>query len=593
MAGEALDAVLRQYGPPPLVEALRSLSQLAEALDRAAGDGIHHGALHPRDILIAEGGDAHVVDIGVAQMLARCGLRVPVRRPYSAPERVEGEAWNGAADIFSLGAIAFELITGKRVAGPGRPSVSAAALTHVAAEDIAEALARALAADPAARYPSAADLVDALAPSLGARRTPVPPPRKRTRPEARNTATPLPLDAPVESRRAVPVDVPRVDELPETAASPAETLNEFPMLAPLPSDLTLREEEPPRFGDLDDSPAAIAADTIAAGEVRRDIGADLHGGHDLHALHAARDLRTGHHDPASELHAVHDVLDRGDAPDARPEAPFGSVLTAPPAVAAERRPLFLLIIALLVGISGGFGWGYWTAWRSQSRQASVAPPETPAAATEAAGSAEETSVRVDEPEVIGERGLPSPARSTPPAPAAPTPAAGARRAVPPPAAPRPSALPPGRLVVRSSPSGARVLVDGRVRGRTPLVLRDMPLRVLRITVDRQGFEPDERRVALSAAQPNVTVDATLQKRGPLPAQASTGMLVVDSRPPGARVILDGQDVGATPLSLPEVTPGTHRIRLELPGFNPWVTTAQITAGARTRVAASLERGTSQ
>ena len=161
VAGEALDAALRQFGPPPSAETLTTLRRVGDALDRAAGEGIHHGTLHPRDILIAEGGDARVIDLGVAQALMRSGLRVPVRRPYSAPERVADQPWGGPADIYSLGAIAYELITGRRVSGPGRPDVQAPGLSPAVADQLSEVLGRALADDPADRYPSAGDLVDA------------------------------------------------------------------------------------------------------------------------------------------------------------------------------------------------------------------------------------------------------------------------------------------------------------------------------------------------------------------------------------------------------------------------------------------------
>jgi len=87
----------------------------------------------------------------------------------------------------------------------------------------------------------------------------------------------------------------------------------------------------------------------------------------------------------------------------------------------------------------------------------------------------------------------------------------------------------------------------------------------------------------------VTVDAQLSPVAPAVA-ATTGALVIDSRPIGATVFVDGQAIGVTPLSLPALEPGTRRIRLQLEGFNPWVTTAQVQAGTRTRVAASLERG---
>ena len=47
-------------------------------------------------------------------------MRAPVRRPYSPPERIAGTPWNATADVFSLAAITFELLTGRRPAGLGK-----------------------------------------------------------------------------------------------------------------------------------------------------------------------------------------------------------------------------------------------------------------------------------------------------------------------------------------------------------------------------------------------------------------------------------------------------------------------------------------
>jgi PEGA domain/Protein kinase domain len=543
VAGEALDAALRQFGPPPPAEALTTLRRIADALDRAAGDNIHHGMLHPRDIRIAEGGDARVIDLGVAQALARCGLRVPVRRPYSAPERVVGEKWGGAADIFSLGAVAYELLTGRRLAGSGRPEIQAPGLSGPSADRVADVLARALDQDPAARYPSAADLVDALAPVLPNGR----PGRKRAKPvseaepldETPTTARPGP-DAFAEPL------VPAAAELPEIEIERVTPAIVEPGAA---HDLEVDLDLPaPRFAALEDEPAdaAIAVDRPAPPHVE---------------------------EPPATVES--------------PVSPWPTISLGQPPVVSERRPLLPLIMALVVGTAGGFGWGYWTAHRTLTRSGAAAVA-APAPATESAGA----PVRVEEPEVIGERGLPSPA-ATPqraPAPPPPAPAAPPRAAERPAAERKPAPLPSGRLVVRSTPAGARVLVDGRSRGRTPLVLRDLPLRVVRVTLERDGFKPDERRVGLTAAQPTVTIEAKLAAIAPPAPVATTGTLAIDSRPTGATVFLDGRQVGTTPLSLPDVTPGTHRIRLELAGFNPWVTTADVQAGARARVAASLERG---
>ena len=91
----------------------------------------------------------------------------------------------------------------------------------------------------------------------------------------------------------------------------------------------------------------------------------------------------------------------------------------------------------------------------------------------------------------------------------------------------------------------------------------------------------------------MTVDAKLTPLAPPAPVATTGSLVIESRPAGARVFLDGRDLGTTPISLPDVAPGPHRVRIEMAGFSPWVTMAEVKAGVRSRVAASLEQGQAQ
>lgn len=79
---------------------------------------------------------------------------------------------------------------------------------------------------------------------------------------------------------------------------------------------------------------------------------------------------------------------------------------------------------------------------------------------------------------------------------------------------------------------------------------------------------------------------------PAPAEraaAGPGSLQVVSRPAGAQVVVDGRAVGTTPLLLPTVPSGRHDVRIELPGFRRWATSVEVSAGARTRVAASLEQ----
>jgi hypothetical protein len=67
-------------------------------------------------------------------------------------------------------------------------------------------------------------------------------------------------------------------------------------------------------------------------------------------------------------------------------------------------------------------------------------------------------------------------------------------------------------------------------------------------------------------------------------------IIVLSRPSGASVTIDGRRVGATPVVMPAVAAGTHVVRIQRPGYRPWVTRVRVAEGARARVAASLVGG---
>src|SRR5699024_7981780 len=87
-------------------------------------------------------------------------VRAPVRRPYAAPERVAGHSWGVAADIFSLAAITFELLTGRRPAGMGPEIGTLADMEHASA--LHAILARAMDEQPSRRFGSALSFAGAL-----------------------------------------------------------------------------------------------------------------------------------------------------------------------------------------------------------------------------------------------------------------------------------------------------------------------------------------------------------------------------------------------------------------------------------------------
>src|SRR3982750_2029843 len=159
VAAESLDVAMRHYAPATVDKALPFITQLAGAIDFARAAGVGHGGLHPRDIFVTPD-EARATGFGVVEAMERIGIRAPIRRPYSAPERIAATPWSTRADVFSLAAIAFELLTGRRPAGTGAQIGQLADGPHAAA--VHAVLARAMDENPERRFPTALSFASAL-----------------------------------------------------------------------------------------------------------------------------------------------------------------------------------------------------------------------------------------------------------------------------------------------------------------------------------------------------------------------------------------------------------------------------------------------
>jgi serine/threonine-protein kinase len=103
-------------GPLPLLEVVKIMTRVAQALDRAHSMGIIHRDLKPGNILFDQYGDAFLADFGIAKMAeataALTGSGIIGTPAYMSPEQVRGEKVNGRSDIYTLGVILFEMLTG-------------------------------------------------------------------------------------------------------------------------------------------------------------------------------------------------------------------------------------------------------------------------------------------------------------------------------------------------------------------------------------------------------------------------------------------------------------------------------------------------
>lgn len=115
LAGGSLRALIRPNQQVPLKELVRPISQIAQALDHAHQQGIIHRDLKPGNVLLDTNQNAYLSDFGIARVINSdlTGSSIIGTPTYMSPEQAAGESLDARADIYSLGIVVFELITGR------------------------------------------------------------------------------------------------------------------------------------------------------------------------------------------------------------------------------------------------------------------------------------------------------------------------------------------------------------------------------------------------------------------------------------------------------------------------------------------------
>ncbi|HET9982602.1 MAG TPA: protein kinase [Longimicrobiales bacterium] len=482
--GTALSAVLASRRRLPPAEAVEIAAQVAAGLNAAHELSIIHRDLKPDNILLSYGRDGRavvkVVDFGIAkaiqepgQNLTQTGMVVGTLE-YMSPEQLIGEALDGRSDVYSLGCVLYEMLTGERTFSS--PSGAAAALTRRLTEppprprdrvaEVPEALdeivARALGRAPADRFGTAVELRDALLAAVAPAAAPVVTPGAMaaaaapvaTPPASTAAAAPPPVTgtpaAPPQSAptpaAATPTAQPVLPTPPASAAGPP-----YPLATPTPAGMLATTVG----GTL----TPLPSDTLAAGA-------------------------------PSGPHA---------APEPAPPAPAATPGPAP--VGGRGRRLALAAVVLAAIGAGAF------IIRARRAPAVPRPPAASAvqgvAPAEAASTVEPTSAAASPAPAPGDEAAAASGPTTP--------------AVEPAASP-PPATPPARAELRVTgalPAGAVVMLDGtEVAGRT------LSLEPGRHTVsvgasgyevvtwrgtlragEKRSWRPELRRVAEAAAPP--------------------------------------------------------------------------------------------
>ncbi|HEX2884227.1 MAG TPA: protein kinase [Candidatus Limnocylindria bacterium] len=170
-------ALLRREGRLQPLAAARIAAETADALEAAHRAGLVHRDVKPGNILIGPEGRALVADFGIARATGEDTLTRPGAAlgsvEYFSPEQARGERAGPASDVYALGVVLYELLTGRRPFVGDSPYATATARLDVPPPDprkilpeipdgLAEVVRRAMAQEPADRYGSAGEMRDAV-----------------------------------------------------------------------------------------------------------------------------------------------------------------------------------------------------------------------------------------------------------------------------------------------------------------------------------------------------------------------------------------------------------------------------------------------
>lgn len=588
-----------EKGPLSLREVLRIVRQVADALHYAHGQGIVHRDIKPSNILIDTVGRVKVADFGIAKMAGQSteltvAGSVMGSPQYLSPEQIRGEELDGRSDVFSLGVVLYELLSGNRpfsgetittlvyqILHKEAPPVSALRAVPPRVEEL---LKRMLAKDRDERMATAAEVAkelaaieaelsdETLAAPAGSdelertfalpRRTgtvspgtvvppPPPPPSLPTGPSTPPTATltqvpPLP-QIPPPPQMASPA-------MPAPAAAPAPGRKSVLPWLLLAAGLVLLVGLAAGWGIW-----SIWQSRVKAAEQTAEIGAETPMGTDLTDLSTETETEPS---PDEETPSPEPVAQR-DFQSAKPSPAQMDLPRDQPADLSRQEPA------------------------PQTRPTQVPPPAPP---------------------VREERPAPRPAEPRP-APSGPAPV---------PAEPEEEEAEPERPAVtedvdqtvrtgldvafRITPPDAYILVDGRVIGKASEWSGQKGARTFTfpgpgsylVKVRKPGMK--DHRIAVEASGAGVTTPVTVRLRSMAAAEVETSDLqtiqvreavAFRAEPADAVVSVDGQEMGSArqysggmgKRGWLALSPGRHRISVSAPGFRRQDYLVDVTGGA--------------
>jgi serine/threonine-protein kinase len=572
--GKSIAGMLSQHESFSIWDLLDVARQACQALDHAHARKVVHSSLEPAKVLVTWDGTVKILGFGISTMgasAARASGKVPEILRYMSPEQVRGEALDGRSNLFTLGAILYEMVTDRKAFGGdnaeqvrqeievGMP-VAPAQIHSKLQPGLSELIMKALAKSPDQRYQSGQDLVADLE-SCKENTQKAAAPRKMPKVTAREedgetpeTAEPVRI---VEKRASAAVAAaagsgsPRVESVSPSpvkmsaAVAPAETEKKR---APLP-------EEPKPVRSAGKRPSFSEVDSLPP----------------LKEIYVAPPPPAPEPAAEAEIEPVQTVFSGAPQEEKSKTPPSEMVKNAVAEIRKIPPRLFLYsvgaavcIILLVLGVVLSRIHSESAEENAPAAQTANANSETQAPATAEPGSAVQTTpvpmpaasqANETGPDVISVK----PKRTAKPKIA---------KVAPPPA---PVTI-PGQLSVSSTPEGAQVLVDGHHNPTwlTPFDLAGLGPGQHLVSVSKPGYSTENRTIDVASGSKSFLV----VQLAPVGATA-----LISSVPPGAEVFMDGRDTGrATPAQISVDKIGSHIFTLRKTGYLEETTTATLAAG---------------
>jgi len=611
--------------------------QACQGLDYANSKNLPHYTLEPAKIMVAWDGTVKVLSFGVSTMsawAAQAAGAPPEVLYYMSPEQLAGDPLDARSNIFSLGAVLYEMVTERKAfSGDDAASVRQAIqeMSPVAPDQVnckihpvlSQVIMKALAKNPEERFASGQELVKELdrcrENATKAAAQPAPTPAKKAglsapstgnvQPErfARGSATPA-VSAPAAkstpgpaARSASPAASSPAEETPQvhraaraatasaSASSPVagDQMVEW-QTAPSPQISPPGRETPERMSALVAEepvvrPPTIAVDPLMAGGSQTGEAKSLSFS-EIDELPPLKEVRIAPPPPPS---APDPVIQEIVTKKVEPEKPKIQVRAAAKKALKEvqKTPprLFLYSISAAVAVILVI-----VAAMAYHFHAENSADDNPPAATPAATVPANDTLAAAAPVQPVPAAPEAPAQAAPPQPQAEEtvvvsekPKSAVKRKAKAPAPPVAPVVVPGQLNVTSTPAGAQIQIDGH---SDPAWLTPYDAAALQpgqhiVTISKPGFSTDSRTIEVaSGGKSFLSVQLA-----PLTATVS-----ISSDPAGAEVWMDGKDMGkVTPAQFAVDKAGTHSFSLKKQGFLDESVSANLQIGQISHLSPSL------